>query len=154
MPELRAARRLVAPLALVAAASLAALAASPTADGGRSPKPFACPVVPAASSLATPEAVLRAARRLVPVEYAGLRSGGAVAWRGFQFGGVVSLRRTEYAPELYRLAAGACGRTVAERSWAVLLEFPRCDARCSRDTAFLAFTRLGWRIWYSGFRHP
>ena len=147
-------RSLLGITALAAAASFAALAASPTADGGRSPKPFSCPVVLAESALATPEAVLRAARRLVPVEYAGLRSGGVVAWRGFRFGGVVSLRRADYAPELARIATNACGRTVAERSWAVLLEFPRCDARCSRDTAFLAFTRSGWRIWYSGFRHP
>jgi hypothetical protein len=53
------------------------------------------------------------------------------------------------APALRRLAAKKCGRAVAERSWAVVIEFPLEQiARTNRTLMFLTLTGDGWRAYY------
>jgi hypothetical protein len=53
------------------------------------------------------------------------------------------------AAALRRLAAKKCGRAVAERSWAVVIEFPLAQiSRTNRTLVFLTLTRNGWRAYY------
>lgn len=46
-------------------------------------------------------------------------------------------------------ARRACGSNVAQRSWAVAVDFPFApDALLSTHVLYLARTRVGWRLWY------
>jgi hypothetical protein len=120
--------------------------------------PFHCPAlsIPVAdqSQEATPEEVLRVARRLVPREYAALSSMGDPAWQHFQVRGIVSLEFRQNSSHLVDLAQRLCGGNVTRASWAVQLFFPNCQLPCAFDDALLVRTRAGWRIWYSEFRRP
>jgi hypothetical protein len=50
---------------------------------------------------------------------------------------------------LRRLAVKKCGHVVAERSWAVVIEFPLAQiARTNRALTFLTLTRDGWRAYW------
>jgi hypothetical protein len=135
-------------------AAFGAVAASPAPAAARSPLPFSCPVV--TETAAKPERVLAAARQLVPHEYARLRSMGRPAWQHFQIQALVQLSRRIYGPQppLRRLAVRLCGARVADRTWALSLQFPECQIPCSEDVALVAPTLRGWRIWYSAFRRP
>jgi hypothetical protein len=124
------------------------------AEAGRSPLAFRCPKPVAASAAARPEAVLTAARRLVPREYARLSSMGRPAWPGFRVMGAVPLFEPPFVPALRRLAVRLCGSRAANRSWAVFIYFPNCQMPCSVDAALIARTARGWRFWHSAFRHP
>jgi hypothetical protein len=54
-----------------------------------------------------------------------------------------------------RRAERLCGKFVAAASSVVFLGFPHCEIPCGSNTAFVALTRRGWRMWYTGFfRHP
>jgi hypothetical protein len=52
-------------------------------------------------------------------------------------------------PQLVKKAAEACGSQVAQRSWAVAIDFPGAPAATlGTYIVYLARTRAGWRIWY------
>jgi hypothetical protein len=55
------------------------------------------------------------------------------------------LRRSRYV----QVAARACGRETANRSWVAILSFPRAPfASFVPAVTFFARTESGWRIWY------
>jgi hypothetical protein len=55
------------------------------------------------------------------------------------------LRRSRYV----RVAARACGRETANRSWVAIFSFPRAPfASFSPSVTFFARTESGWRIWH------
>ncbi|HEX2086321.1 MAG TPA: hypothetical protein VHF89_11610 [Solirubrobacteraceae bacterium] len=58
---------------------------------------------------------------------------------------VPGLKRRRYL----NIAARACGRRVARRSWVAVLDFPRSQsASAGLVVAYLARTAAGWELWY------
>jgi hypothetical protein len=140
-------------LVIVVVAALA----SPTLAYAKDGKlPFSCPRDATSELSDSPQVVERAVLRLIPAEYASLRSMGSPAWQHAVVVGVVSTEKRLYAPQppLRRLAVRLCGAAVADLSWTVFLKFPECQTVCSEDVALVARTPRGWRFWYTEFRHP
>jgi len=138
--------------AAVAFAAVVLFASGETAHA-EEPVRFTCPQPLRVPKPLPAEAVVRAARRLVPIEYLRLVAMGERAWPGFRVRGVLEL--TDPAARSYhRLANRLCGRDAADRSWMVSLAFPRCLLSCYRDVALITKSSDGWRIWYSAFRRP
>jgi hypothetical protein len=58
------------------------------------------------------------------------------------------LRRSRYV----RVAARACGKETANRSWVAIFSFPRAPfASFSPSVTFFARTEPGWHIWYEWY---
>jgi hypothetical protein len=78
------------------------------------------------------------------------------AARGYQVSAVFALRTGVGRPpglrraRYRRIAAAACGRDVALRSWVVVADLPRAPAASlgSGQVFFLARERSMWRVWY------
>src|SRR5262245_32961819 len=76
-------------------------------------------------------AVLAALRTEVPRAYANMTNqSGRGAWRSYIIRGLLALGpdRDPHAAADARQAASICGRSVADRSWAVLIDFPLAAA--------------------------
>jgi hypothetical protein len=153
---------IVASLLLVVAAAVAAFAltsaGSSQASSARGPR---CPARVYAQGDRGPdrtvEAVIKAARRQIPVAY-------RRAW--INQSGVVKLTSSTYhvtgvfaawngpvggsGNRYLREAARACGRRIAEASWVVLFQVPEAQsAMYDTGTAFFAPTSpRRWLLWY------
>jgi hypothetical protein len=139
-------RTVLAALLLATLAAVAAIAAGrqPTragSDGGRCPR--------AEEAVRPSPSMFRGFAR-------SLRRQFGDAARGYHVSGMFSLGRHIGAPpglrraRYRRIAAAACGRDVALRSWVVVADLPaaRAAAVGFRQVFFLARERSRWSIWY------
>jgi hypothetical protein len=99
------------------------------------------------------EGVVRAARRLLPRVYQLTNQQGRVriTRANTEILEVVFLspyqRRLAGAEALRRVARARCGRSIADRSWAVGVYFTDLTVADNLSFAFLTKTPRGWRIW-------
>ncbi len=92
--------------------------------------------------------------------YAKLSSMGHKAWPRFQIRALIGPLSggplgADFGPPVRgfkrysALAARACGRSAADSSVLVFLEFPNCQLPCAYSWAYLTLTRNGWPLWTS-----
>ena len=138
--------RIARPVALTAAAAVAAISATGGGASGGAVASAHCPRALSPTRLA-PQGVVAAVRRDVPKAYRGAQ------YRSYEVTTFAALERGLFAPagvSVYRgIAVAQCGADVADRSWVVFLFFPRAPgASLSQGVAFFARTAAGWTLWY------
>jgi len=103
--------------------------------------------------------VMRAVKTQVPHVFANLTSMGHPAWQHVQMQAALRLNQLPLGGGLTppvrgldryeQFAVRACGRTAAQASVLVFLQFPNCQIPCAFGWAYVTPTRPGWHLWTS-----
>lgn len=139
-------------LILLPTLALAGVVGSAASQPGRAATKRLCPI-PARRTVHASE-LIPALRKLVPKHYANMTNQqGRGAWRGYTVVSEFDLDWPRYAgltyPQTYRRSAvRACGKRVADKSWVVIIQFPRSQAAdLSTSAAYIVRTSRGLTIW-------
>jgi hypothetical protein len=110
--------------------------------------------VPSTGTESQIDGLITAVRRAVPLVYSGMTNqSGRGAWRGYRILRLVSLgpdapHNATYT-RLRKAAVSRCGRSAADATWSVSLQFPLAQTiPDSKSTAYFVHGKGGWRFWF------